>query len=829
MKKVSFLLFFLVWLTTFVFAQSGPERHQKIREALDNQDFVLAFRELQSFRKVEPKVFEINNFDYLLGRVAEKNNDVATAITAYQVVVERKSALQNYALWHLSQLWRSSGNLMLERLYLQQMMLIAPDGLQAEATKMRLARSFYESKDYRAVINSQWSVGAQPQTNNQENKQRTDAQTINQREWQVLYGQALLRLEDKEKARQVFNRLIIETPKPDSPDDFALAAARGLDELDSVNPQDYGKTAPQLPDTEHFGRGSIYQFNRAFTEASLHFQVIVERYPNSSLTPDALLRLGRIAALQDRYDAAITYFERLQGLFANSPSARDALTAEASAYARSGNADEAIARYKQFIAKYVDGVGIERPENPERSFLNIIDALRDKGRDADALTWVTLTRTRFKNQLADTQALFSQTRIHLSQGDWASALRDLTELENAPDLGGIKVSGGTNKSEIAFLKAFCLEQSARYDEAINNYLAIPDGRAEYYGQRATEQLKDLAENDKARDFIVAKFSYFRASAIAATSASDAEQARQSGQNALRLTNNPNLRAEMLDIVRRAYAVLPAYKNVPNGELLSLGRQKLLEKPASNLGSSQHQTLADELLFLDLDDEAASELEAVQNSKPKAQNPKSDQLAFTLAVINKRGDWANHAVAYAEPLWRNVPADYLVELAPRESIELLYPAPYAQFLLDSGARNNLDPRFALSIMRQESRYRADVKSIAAARGLMQFIPSTAAQIAAELNQKNFAPNDLYDPQTAILFGAHYLNNIFKQFPDQPQAVAASYNGGEANMMRWLLRSKSTDPDRYVPEIQFTQSKDYVYKVLANYRTYQTLYDDRLQRR
>ena len=39
-----------------------------------------------------------------------------------------------------------------------------------------------------------------------------------------------------------------------------------------------------------------------------------------------------------------------------------------------------------------------------------------------------------------------------------------------------------------------------------------------------------------------------------------------------------------------------------------------------------------------------------------------------------------------------------------------------------------------------------------------------------------------------------------------------------MKRWLTRSQSDLPDRYVPEIVFSQSKDYVYKVMANYRVY-----------
>jgi soluble lytic murein transglycosylase-like protein len=84
------------------------------------------------------------------------------------------------------------------------------------------------------------------------------------------------------------------------------------------------------------------------------------------------------------------------------------------------------------------------------------------------------------------------------------------------------------------------------------------------------------------------------------------------------------------------------------------------------------------------------------------------------------------------------------------------------------------------MRQESRYRADVKSYAAARGLMQFISTTADKIADELDRENFRQDELYHPPTAVLFGAQYLSNLFKEFPAQPQAVAASYNGGEDNV-------------------------------------------------
>jgi hypothetical protein len=50
-----------------------------------------------------------------------------------------------------------------------------------------------------------------------------------------------------------------------------------------------------------------------------------------------------------------------------------------------------------------------------------------------------------------------------------------------------------------------------------------------------------------------------------------------------------------------------------------------------------------------------------------------------------------------------------------------------------------------------------------------------------------------------------------------------------MKRWLARSKSDEAVRYIPEIAFAQSKDYVYRVMANFRIYQMMYDENLKRR
>ena len=130
-------------------------------------------------------------------------------------------------------------------------------------------------------------------------------------------------------------------------------------------------------------------------------------------------------------------------------------------------------------------------------------------------------------------------------------------------------------------------------------------------------------------------------------------------------------------------------------------------------------------------QTAPEVEAKGARREGSGHAKGD-LDFSLAVLYTRGDLAHRGAAFIESVWK-IPADYQLELIPTDVLEMLYPAPYAGALIKHAPQRNVDPRFLLAIMRQESRFRADVKSFAAARGLMQFISTTSARVAAALPQ------------------------------------------------------------------------------------------------
>jgi soluble lytic murein transglycosylase-like protein len=152
----------------------------------------------------------------------------------------------------------------------------------------------------------------------------------------------------------------------------------------------------------------------------------------------------------------------------------------------------------------------------------------------------------------------------------------------------------------------------------------------------------------------------------------------------------------------------------------------------------------------------------------------------------------------------------------------YPASYRIAVVKFGKQKNVDPRFVLSIMRQESSFRSTAKSPAAARGLLQLTIDTARRYGPAAGYISLVERDLYSPDTSISVGTEAIRELQQKFASLYEAMAASYNGGDDNVARWLARAGRRDPGVFAAEVGFSESKDYVFKVLLNYRAYQELY-------
>ncbi len=159
----------------------------------------------------------------------------------------------------------------------------------------------------------------------------------------------------------------------------------------------------------------------------------------------------------------------------------------------------------------------------------------------------------------------------------------------------------------------------------------------------------------------------------------------------------------------------------------------------------------------------------------------------------------------------------------------YPAPYRQSIIAASKTRKLDPRFILAIIRQESVFKPLAKSPAGARGLLQLTIDAAQKYATTAGINSLRENQLYQPETSIQIGSEYLKELYSMFPNMHEAVAASYNGGEDNVARWVKRAKHKDPGVFTSEVGFDETKGYVQKVMNNYRVYQQLYNSDLTRK
>lgn len=153
--------------------------------------------------------------------------------------------------------------------------------------------------------------------------------------------------------------------------------------------------------------------------------------------------------------------------------------------------------------------------------------------------------------------------------------------------------------------------------------------------------------------------------------------------------------------------------------------------------------------------------------------------------------------------------------------LRFPMHHDATIRREAARNNLDPAWVAGEIRAESVFDPKARSSANARGLMQLLPGTGAEVARGLGLPWNGADSLYDPETNIVLGSAYLRQLLDKYGKPYQTIAA-YNAGPAPVARWSSQRPAMDPDFWIETISYKETRDYVARVLA----FSTLYDWRL---
>ena len=167
---------------------------------------------------------------------------------------------------------------------------------------------------------------------------------------------------------------------------------------------------------------------------------------------------------------------------------------------------------------------------------------------------------------------------------------------------------------------------------------------------------------------------------------------------------------------------------------------------------------------------------------------------------------------------NVPLD---PMHPGLVDRIQYPlAP--EFLADCDRRRSgIDPLVLLAVIRQESRFQADVLSSAGAVGLMQLMPRTAAEVARREKMRKPGRKELLQPSVNVRLGASYLSHLVKGYGGDYFRAVAAYNAGEAAVDRWWKRSNG-DPAAFLEGINFKETRFYLRRVFLNLLQYYRIY-------
>jgi soluble lytic murein transglycosylase len=152
----------------------------------------------------------------------------------------------------------------------------------------------------------------------------------------------------------------------------------------------------------------------------------------------------------------------------------------------------------------------------------------------------------------------------------------------------------------------------------------------------------------------------------------------------------------------------------------------------------------------------------------------------------------------------------------------YPFPYFQEIVKWSNERKLNPLLVTALMRQESRFESKVKSPVGATGLMQIMPDTGKWIAPQI-KLDFKQINLENPNDNIMLGTWYLDHTHQQYNNNSLLAIASYNAGPGNVSKWLQTSSTKDPDEFVEQIPFDETRNYVRQVLGNYWNYLRLYN------
>ncbi|AXE31491.1 peptidoglycan N-acetylmuramoylhydrolase [Chromobacterium phragmitis] len=165
------------------------------------------------------------------------------------------------------------------------------------------------------------------------------------------------------------------------------------------------------------------------------------------------------------------------------------------------------------------------------------------------------------------------------------------------------------------------------------------------------------------------------------------------------------------------------------------------------------------------------------------------------------------------------AIYSAERTKEEhDFSLRYLTPYREVTQKYARQLDIDDAWVYGLIRQESRFITMARSGVGASGLMQLMPATAKWAAKKIGLTHFAVNDI---DTNVQLGTWYLRYVLDNLSGNAVMATAAYNAGPGRARNWQA-DRPLDGTIYAETIPFSETRDYVQKVMANAAYYSSTF-------
>jgi soluble lytic murein transglycosylase len=154
-----------------------------------------------------------------------------------------------------------------------------------------------------------------------------------------------------------------------------------------------------------------------------------------------------------------------------------------------------------------------------------------------------------------------------------------------------------------------------------------------------------------------------------------------------------------------------------------------------------------------------------------------------------------------------------------------PLSDASIIREQAAAKHLDPALIAAVIYTESKFEPR-ESSAGAEGLMQILPTTAYYLAHLSGGTKFTASDLATPSINLAYGSYYLRYLLNHYEGDEMLAVAAYNGGLANVDRWVAKAKEAGGNLTIEAIPFPETREYVRRVIAAQREYRAEYGPQL---